>query len=519
MKKLISVIVLIISLAITTCTTTTENSSNNSSSSHDNDNDNTVVTNLIAQWGKSTPEGDDYSNYADVALDSSGNIYIAGRLKANSTFKFSDTVSATTVLENYNPVLVKYDSNGDAQWAKTLSSVSTGGNSAEYLTVAVDSHDNIYVGGYIFGDEGTTYNFGNSITKSTSTDYSNLILVKYNSDGDAQWAKGVTSSDSFIFSQINDLAVDDSDNIYAVGYIDGDTSYSFNFGNNVKLAPCSDYQGPVLVKYTSDGVAQWAKTTSQQEGNDAEFNSITLDSSGNIYTAGYMCGTNTYGFSGSSTITAQGNSEDENLILVKYNSSGDAQWARTTTAGSEKSFYYGVAVDESKNVYAVGYVYTSEKFGFGNDITVTGSSLYYQNPVLVKYNSDGDAQWAKTITEGTGGASYHAVCLDSSGNIYIAGQAYGSYTYNFGNEVTASSQYISNTLAVVYDKNGTARCATVGITSFSKFESIILGSSGTTYAVGIISGPINPACDFGNDITVSGNCYYQNAVLVKYIAK
>jgi hypothetical protein len=57
--------------------------------------------------------------------------------------------------------------------------------------------------------------------------------------------------------------------------------------------------------------------------------SVTVDASGNICAAGFIGGTETFGFG--EGITAAGADSGGNLVLVKYNPSGASQWAQTVT--------------------------------------------------------------------------------------------------------------------------------------------------------------------------------------------
>ena len=93
-----------------------------------------------------------------------------------------------------------------------------------------------------------------------------------------------------------------------------------------------------------------------------------MASDGSVYAAGYIYSTGTYNFG--NNVTAKGPSTSTNIVLLKYNSSGVAQWAQTMSTGS--GAFNSVTVDSD------GYVYAS------------GSSN--GNSILVKYNSSGVAQ-------------------------------------------------------------------------------------------------------------------------------
>ena len=99
--------------------------------------------------------------------------------------------------------------------------------------------------------------------------------------------------------------------------------------------------------------------------------------------------------------------------------------------------FSGVTVDTSGNVYAAGYIYSTGTYTFGT-VTVAGSVAGGYNAVLVKYNSSGVAQWARSNTTGSAMARFNAVAVDSSGNIYAVGYVYGTGTYTFGTGITAA---------------------------------------------------------------------------------
>ena len=148
--------------------------------------------------------------------------------------------------------------------------------------------------------------------------------------------------------------------------------------------------------------ARWV--SSLTAGADTGYNifyASAVDTSGNVYGAGKIYGTGTYDFGNGVTAAGQVAS-GFSVLVVKYNSSGKAQWAKTLSAGSSHSTYYAVVVDSSGNVYAAGAINGNNSFGFGNGVTATGptsgSGASGDNLVLVKYSSDGTAQWARTVS-------------------------------------------------------------------------------------------------------------------------
>jgi hypothetical protein len=231
-----------------------------------------------------------------VAVDSSANVYVVG-------------LTNNWGAGDFDLLLVKYDSSGVQQWNRTW-----GGSNEEIgWGVAVDSSDNVYVSGW-------TYSFG--------AGNMDMVLVKYDSSGVQQWNRtwGGSNEDGGL-----GVAADSSDNVYLAG-----RAKSFGAGN-------SDM---VLVKYDSSGVQQWNHTWGGSN-NDRVWG-VAVDSSDNAYLTG-----RTYSFGAG----------DSDLVLVKYDSSGVQQWNHTW-GGSSLDRGTAVAFDSSDNVYASGY---TNSFGAGSE--------------------------------------------------------------------------------------------------------------------------------------------------------
>jgi uncharacterized delta-60 repeat protein len=177
---------------------------------------------------------------------------------------------------------------------------------------------------------------------------------------------------------------------------------------------------------TSTDNTTWTKqlgTSSWDEGNG-----VTTDSSGNIYVTGYTNG----------DLDGNISSGDDDIFLVKYDSSGTKQWTKQlgTSSGDRGN---GVTTDSSGNVYVTGQTY-----GGLDGNTSSGSSDIF----LVKYNSSGTKQWTKQLGTSPNDLGYD-VTTDSSGNIYVTGTTWGGLD---GNTI---SGYGSDMFLVKYNSSGT----------------------------------------------------------------
>jgi hypothetical protein len=211
------------------------------------------------------------------------------------------------------------------------------------------------------------------------------------------------------------VVVDSSNNIYVSGWtwggLDGNTS--------------SGEYDAFLVKYDSSGTKQWTKQFGTSESDFAR--AVAVDSENNIYITGYTKG----GLDGNS------NSGNEDIFLVKYNSSGTKQWTRQRGT-SLVEIGYGIAADSENNIFVIGHTFGGLD---GN------TNLGYRDVFLIKYNSVGNKLWTKQL--GTANGDFgEGVVADSLNNIYISGWTGGSFS-GYTNE--GSSQDI---FLVKYNSNG-----------------------------------------------------------------
>jgi outer membrane protein assembly factor BamB len=456
-----------------------------------------------AQWARSVTDGTGCSYFNGVAAGSDGSVYAAGYILGTGTFAFESNVTATGSYNGENVVLVKYDGSGAAKWAQT----ATGGNNSCFNGVAVGSDGSVYAAGYI--DGGVTCNFGNNVTAFGPSSGDNIVLVKYNSSGAAQWAKTVTGGGSN--SWFKGVAVGTDGSVYVAGYIYGTSTYAF--GDEVTATGLYSGDNILIVKYNSSGAAQWAKTVTGG-GNNSWFNGVSVGSDGSVYAAGYIASTGSYNFG--NYVTATGSYTGDNILLVKYNSSGVAQWAQSVKAGNNNSCFIGVTLGSDGSVYAAGYINGGVTYNFGNSVTVYGS-YGGTNIVLVKYNSSGAAQWARSMTAGSGITAYNGVAAGSDGSVIAAGYMGGGVNYNFGNNVKAYVSYGGDNIVLVkYNSSGAAQWAqsVKAGSSNSAYAGLAVGPDGSVYAAGYIDDTI--VYNFGNTATAGGIGIGSNVVLVKY---
>lgn len=254
--------------------------------------------------------------------------------------------------------LWKYNSTGGLLWSRLWG----GALDTKCYGLTVDLSDNIYI-------VGERYN--------SSTGSIDMCLVKFSSSGDLEWNRtwGGNSLD-----QCYDVAVDLSGNIFLAG-----NTWSYGAGESDMC----------LVKFNSAGDYQW-NITWGGTGMDC-CTSIDLDSTGNIYMAGY------------SDSFPSGGTPD--ICLVKFNGSGDYKWHQMWGQISRMDKCFDLEIDSLGNIYLVGETMSYNARG--------------QDMCLIKYNSSGERLWNCTWG-GDLSESCYGITIDSSGDLYLAG-----YTNSF----------------------------------------------------------------------------------------
>jgi len=334
----------------------------------------------VLQWNTFLG-GSDYDCGYGIAVDSSGNIYVAGY----SGDTWGNPVRTYT--GNYDAFAAKLDSNGALKWNTFL-----GGSEYDLGNgLAVDASGNLYV----IGQSDAAW--GNPVRAYTvNTD---AFAAKVDSSGALLW-------NTFLGGSSLDcgygIAMDSGGNIYVDGY-----------SGNTWGSPVSAFTGSVdafAAKLDSNGVLQWNTFLG---GTSSDYGySIAVDSFGNVYVTGLSNAT--WG----SPARAYTDTGHTDAFAAKLDSSGVLQWT-TFLGGNSSDCGYGVAADSSSNVYVTGFSNAT----WGSPIrAVTGGG----DAFAAKLDNSGALLW-NTFLGGTSSDYGYAIAVDSGGNIYVAG--YSSATW------------------------------------------------------------------------------------------
>src|SRR5256712_4964955 len=240
-----------------------------------------------------------YDAASSVAVDSSGNVYVAGETQG--------TDLGQTAFGGVDAFLRKYDSGGNELWTRQF---GTSSFDAAY-SVAVDNNGNIFVAGQ-------TMISGNN----------DAFLCKYDADGNQKWLQqfgGLLPDIAY------SVSVDGAGNAYVAGMM--------GRFRPTESGPQKKFDA-FLRKYDSAGNVVWSSQIDGGWGIDRAY-SVVVDNAGNVYVAGETTGA----LPGQ---TSSGLGLD--AFLRKYDPTGNELWTRQFgTAQSDSA--YSVTIDSADNVY------------------------------------------------------------------------------------------------------------------------------------------------------------------------
>ena len=361
-----------------------------------------------------TAGGSGNDRAVDIGTDSSGNSYITGNFSETVNFGGGDVTSAGNSDDIF---VVKLDSDGNFQWVYTAGGTQDGTSSTTLkfdggTGIDIDSSGNVYITG-IFD---TVVDFGGGNVSSSGKD---IFVLKLDTDGNFQWVYNVLSSGN---DDANSITTDPSGNTYTTGYFYNTADFG---GGDVTS---NGYNDIFVVKLDSDGNFQWVYTAGGT-GVD-ELHAIAIDSSDNVLTTGYLSSTVNYG--GGVRISA----DTVTALVLKLDSFGSLVWVNAY-GGQGAQEGLGIAVDSSDNIFTTGYFYNTVDFGDG-DVTSTGNEDIYILKLNSSGSFQWIKTYGSTAASTSYYDVTNDITVDTDGNVYTVGATGENTDFGTGNIVGSS---------------------------------------------------------------------------------
>lgn len=367
-------------------------------------------------WAKGMGStGDDQG--MDLAVDASGNIYLASYFSSTVNFNPGGTAVSLSSSGSSDVAIAKYDSNGNLTWAKKI-----GGPNTDIINgIAVDGLGNVYTTGYFmdladFDPSAATY------TLATNSGINDAFVLKLDASGNMVWAKDLGGTANTLPKSIT---LDASGNIYTTGEFTGicDFNPSATVYNLSSLT--STYKDCYISKLDASGNFVWAK---QIGGSDHDLGyCIRTDNSGNLYTVGNYSGL--VDFDPAATTYTMTTTAANNGFVLKLDAAGNFIWAKQTQ-GTTAGITSNIRIDASSNLYIGGRF--SGTVDFDPDATTATLTSYGSFDVfLSKWNSSGNYLWAQQFG-GTSNDMDQSMTVDANENVFLTGTYSGVADFDPG---------------------------------------------------------------------------------------
>jgi hypothetical protein len=363
-----------------------------------------------------------------IAVDASGNVYVAGQMASINFPAHSGTVSN---IGGFDAFVTKIDS---------------AGSTLDFTTLLNGSSDDAAIGVAVAGS--AVYVVGNTVSAnfpSTKTLGSgggqDAFVASLNSTSGA--TNYVTRVGGTGTETANAIAVDSSGNAYIGGQTD-----STNFPTATPLQSSNGGTDDGFVaKINSSGSALVFSTYLGGSSGDL-VTGVALDSSNNVYVTGITVSTNFPTTTGAFQTAAQG---ADDSFVAEIKSDGSALTYSTYFGGSGADDALAIAVDSGGEAYITGNT-TSSDLPTANPAQKSNAG---GNDVFVsKLNSTGTALVFSTYYGGSLDETGTGIALDAFGDAYVTGRTSSSTYPTSGSPFQSSLSGTSDAFVTEFSNTG-----------------------------------------------------------------
>jgi hypothetical protein len=413
-------------------------------------------------WAKGFGGANNDSGQA-IAVDSSGNIYMAGYFYGTANFGGSTLSSAG----GYDLVLAKYNNAGVHQWSYRF-----GGAGDEIATsIALDGFGNIFVGGYFTG----TGNLGgNNLVSAGQQD---CFLAKYSASGAPVWSMRMGGASPDV---INAVATDSQGNVVVTGYFQAPFSAPVDFGGTTLYSVAAGID-TFLAKYSGAGQLLFAKDFTNSGADygtgiavDKRINPTTGLAYDNIVLCGYFTGYIDFG--GGQLSTPGG-------YIAKFSPTGAYIWEKAYGINNAARFWT-LALDSNGDVVVSGDFSLHTDLGGG---TINGTAIS-DDMFVAKYSgANGSYLWAQGIL-GTSFGRPTSITTDAQNNVLLTG--YFNGTYHLGSYSVTTGIYAADDgfVAKYSSAGGAVWAQRFGSSNEDNATSVAVDPTGHAVVTGFFSG-------------------------------
>ncbi len=347
-----------------------------------------------------------------------------------------------------------------------------GGNQTDTIrAVATDSAQNIYVAGETY-----SANFPDALAYSRIT--GDAFLVKLNSAGTQILYSLVLGGSGY--DSARGIAVDASGNAYITG-ITSSGDFPTTSGALQRASASPGIEDAFVVKVNAAGAVVYA--TYLGGGSSDSAYGIAIDATGAAYIAG---STNSVNFPLSRTSPQSALKGGSDCFVAKVDPAGATLVYATYLGGESVDLCKSIAVDSTGAAYVTG---TTTSYGFPVVAALDGTLSGGYDAFLTKLSPAGDRFVFSTYLGGEAVDDGNVVRLDSSGNIYVAGDTTSvGFPATSGAYATHSSgNYDGFVCGIASDGSRILFATYLGGSGADSVNDLFVGGDGTIVVAGYTS--------------------------------
>jgi hypothetical protein len=375
--------------------------------------------------------GDDYEAFSAVtAVD--GGVVAVGQSWSSIPYDDKDGNKTLDHKGGGDAIIVKYDLDGNIEWADNF-----GGDEYELFRAVTTVDGGVVVVGFSYSS--IPYDDKNGIKTLDQKGNADAIIVKYDLDGNIEWADNFGGDEYELFRAVT--AVDGG--VVVVGFSYSSVPYDDKNGSRTL-----DHKGggdAIIVMYDNNGNIVWADNFGGDDYD--EFLAVTTVDGG-VVDVGHTWSSIPYDDkNGSRTLDNKGSAV---AIIVKYDLDGNIEWADSFGGDDYDEFQAVTAVDGG--VVAVGFSFSSIPYT-DKDGSKTLDHKGSADAIIVMYDNDGNIEWADSFG-GDDSELFRAVTA-VDGGVVAVGSSYSSIPYDDKNgSKTLDQKGGGDAIIVMYDNNG-----------------------------------------------------------------
>jgi hypothetical protein len=254
-----------------------------------------------------------------AAYNSSGSLLWQKRLNTNTRFGVSNppaAVSYSTDVYMSGSRISQFGESAGGNGTAVLAKLTASTGAIAWANNTYNSDNYAYA---VTADSSGGIYMAHEVDQDTVRNVSQLAVSKFTTSGGRSWSSSIRGAAyslagaTYYYSpRANDIAVDGSGNIYAVGTLQNASTTT-----------------PAIYKYNSSGTLQWAKILGTASGG---FNGVAIDSSNNVYACGNIGGI---------------------AVIASYDGSGNINWQRTFNGGVSEAFQ-SASIDSNGDLCLTG---------------------------------------------------------------------------------------------------------------------------------------------------------------------